>query len=94
MMKVTKVLMFVILLQAALISALGITAEQKLIFGQLLKGAPINPSSQPYVGSGTNVPLAHTHQQEVSLRRLLPKKAPVPRSGPSKRHNSQPPTPQ
>ncbi|KAL6545202.1 hypothetical protein OROHE_009867 [Orobanche hederae] len=32
--------------EAALISARGITGERKLIFGQLLKGAPI-PSSHP-----------------------------------------------
>ncbi|KAL6533163.1 hypothetical protein OROMI_027275 [Orobanche minor] len=70
--------------EAALISALGITGERILIFGQLLKGAPI-PSLQPYVGSGTNGPLAATHQPEVSIRRLLPKKAFVPPSQPSRR---------
>ncbi|KAL6533166.1 hypothetical protein OROMI_027278 [Orobanche minor] len=59
----------------------GITGERKLIFGKLLKGAPI-PWSQPYVGSGTNGPLAAIHRQEVSL-----KKATVPRSGPGKWHN-------
>ncbi|KAL6545200.1 hypothetical protein OROHE_009865 [Orobanche hederae] len=72
--------------EAALISARGITGERKLIFGQLLKGAPI-PSSQPYVGSGTNGPLAATHQQEASIRRLLPKKIIVPPSHPSRRQN-------